>query len=187
MRFGRISEGMSSELAYPFELPGERVAPPDDRARFERMLEGHERRLRRFAAGIVADRDRLDDVLQEAYLKAYRKLPRRFDSAAHETAWLYRVVYRCCLDELRRRRPYELLDDVVAHAVDVDRRLALDRALRSLRPADRAAIFLVGVAGLDHAAAARVLGVPRGTFSWRLSVARSRFGDALAAEGIADA
>jgi RNA polymerase sigma-70 factor, ECF subfamily len=178
---------MSSELAYPFDVPGERVAAPDDRARFERLLDTHERRLRRFAAGIVTDRDRLDDVLQEAYLKAYRRLPRRFDSAAHEAAWLYRVVYHCCLDELRRRRSHEPLGEVVAHADDVDRRLALDRALRALRPADRAAIFLVGVAGLEHAAAARVLGVPRGTFSWRLSVARSRFGDALVREGLADA
>lgn len=177
---------MSSELVYPFQLRGERVAPPDDRARFERMLEAHERRLRRFAAGIVADRDRLDDVLQEAYLKAYRRLPRRFESAAHERNWLYRVVYGCCLDELRRRRAYEPLADVASDAVDVDRRLALDRALRALRPSDRAAIFLVGVAGLEHADAARVLGVPRGTFSWRLSVARSRFAAALAAEGVAD-
>jgi len=140
---------VSSELVYPFDVRRERVVPPDDRARFERLLEAHERRLRRFAAGIVADRDRLDDVLQEAYLKAYRRLPRRFDSAAHERNWLYRVVYTCCLDELRRRRRLdEPLADLAAHAVDVDRRLALDRALRSLRPADRAAIFLVGVAGL---------------------------------------
>ena len=186
MPFRRITQEMGYEVAYPFDLREERVAPPDDRARFERLLDAHERRLRRFAAGIVADRDRLDDVLQEAYLKAYRKLPRRFESAGHELAWLYRVVYRCCLDELRRRRPHEPLHEVEAHAEDVDRRLALDRALRALRPADRAAIFLVGVAGLEHADAARVLGVPRGTFSWRLSVARSRFGAALAEEGIGD-
>jgi RNA polymerase sigma-70 factor (ECF subfamily) len=177
---------MSSELAYPLDLPHAQVAPPDDRARFERLLDAHERRLRRFAAGIVTDRDRLDDVLQEAYLKAYRRLPRHFHSPGHELAWLYRVVYRCCLDELRRRRPYEQLQEIAVHAEDVDRRLGLDRALRALRPSDRAAIFLVGIAGLEHADAARVLGVPRGTFSWRLSVARSRFGDALEREGIAD-
>jgi RNA polymerase sigma-70 factor, ECF subfamily len=177
---------VGSELVYPFELRGEHVAPPDDRARFEQLLQAHERRLRRFAAGIVADRDRLDDVLQEAYLKAYRKLPRRFDSAAHERAWLYRVVYRCCLDEVRRRRPFEPLDEVEAHLVDLDHRLALDRALRALRPSDRAAIYLVGVAGLEHADAARVLGIPRGTFSWRLSTARARFRDALEREGISD-
>src|SRR3954447_12625326 len=120
---------MHAEIAYDLAV---RVAPPGDRARFEKLLDRHHRRLRRFAAGIVADRDRLDDVLQEAYLKAYRGLPRRFDSAAHERNWLYRVVYRCCLDDLRRRRPHERLDELAARAVDVDRRLALDRALRAL-------------------------------------------------------
>jgi RNA polymerase sigma-70 factor, ECF subfamily len=172
---------------YAYAAAHVRPAAPDDRERFEQMLERNDRRLRRFAAGIVTDRNRLDDVLQEAYLKAYRRLPRRFDSAAHESAWLYRVVYHCCLDELRRRRCHAELTDVAAHCGDADHRLALDRALRRLKPIDRAVIYLVGVAGLDHEHAARVLGVPRGTVSSRLSVARGRFRDALAREGIADA
>jgi RNA polymerase sigma-70 factor, ECF subfamily len=180
---------MNGELAYTAELRGERLAPPDDRARFEQLLDRHDRRLRRFVAGIVADRHRCDDVLQEAYLKAYRRLPARFAGEAQETAWLYRVVYRCCLDELRRARrtTHEELHDVHAPPGDVDRSLALDRALRALRPSDRAVIFLVGVAGLEHREAAAVLGIPRGTVSWRLSVARTRFRELLAAEGIADA
>lgn len=173
-----------AEIAYARGLA--RVAAPDDRERFEQMLARHDRRLRRFVAGIVADRHRLDDVLQEAYLKAYRGLPRRFESDAHERAWLYRVVYHCCLDEVRRARSHHELVDLPARGDDAERRLGLDRALRSLRPADRAVIFLVGVAGLDHLEAARVLGVPRGTVSWRLSAARARFRAALAKEGIVD-
>jgi RNA polymerase sigma-70 factor, ECF subfamily len=177
---------MNGELAYPVELRRERIAPPDDRARFERLLDRHDRRLRRFVAGIVADRHRCDDVLQEAYLKAYRRLPGRFDGDAQETAWLYRVVYRCCLDELRRakRATFDELPDVAAPADDADRALALDRVLRALRPADRAVIFLVGVVGLEHREAGAVLGIPRGTVSWRLSVARTRFRELLVAEGI---
>lgn len=163
-----------------------RIAAPDDRERFEQLLAAYDRRLRRFAAGIVADRTRLDDVLQEAYLKAYRALPRRFESAAHESAWLHRVVYHCCVDELRRRREHAELHDLTARAEDLERRLGLDRALRALKPIDRAVIYLVGIAGFDHEQAARVLGVPRGTVSSRLSVARGRFRAALAKEGIAD-
>jgi RNA polymerase sigma-70 factor (ECF subfamily) len=164
-----------------------RVAAPDDRERFEQLLQRYDRRLRRFAAGIVADRTRLDDVLQEAYLKAYRRLPVRFDSVAHESAWLHRVVYNCCVDELRRHRGHAELPDVPATGEDADRRLALDRALRALKPIDRAVVYLVGVAGFDHEQAARALGVPRGTVSSRLSVARGRFRAALEQEGIGDA
>jgi RNA polymerase sigma-70 factor, ECF subfamily len=180
---------MNGELAYELELRRARVAPPDDRARFERLLDRHDRRLRRFVAGIVADRHRCDDVLQEAYLKAYRRLPARFDTDAQETAWLYRVVYRCCLDELRRAKrdaADELVEGTAADA-DVDRALALSCVLRTLRPADRAVIFLVGIAGLEHREAGAVLGIARGTVSWRLSVARTRFRELLVAEGLADA
>jgi hypothetical protein len=53
---------MRTEIAYDLAV---RVAPPDDRARFEKLLDRHHRRMRRFAAGIVADRDRVDDGLQE--------------------------------------------------------------------------------------------------------------------------
>src|SRR3954454_11293692 len=135
---------MHGEIAYDLVV---RVAAPDDRARFENLLDRHHRRLRRFAAGMVTDRDRLDDVLQEAYLKAYRKLPARFANEAHEAAWLYRVGYSCCYAMLRRsRRP--VAPDQGRPVDDVDRRMSLDRALRGLKPSDRAAIYLVGVLGL---------------------------------------
>ena len=174
---------MHAEIAYDAAV---RVAPPGDRARFEKLLDRHHRRLRRFAAGLLADRDRLDDVLQEAYLKAYRKLPAQFANEAHEAAWLYRVVYRCCLDELRRaQRP--AAPDTGRPLEDPDRRLSLDRALRALRPSDRAVIYLVGVLGLEQHDAAAILGIPRGTLSWRLSVARTRFRELLAEEGLDDA
>ena len=63
-----------------------------------------DQRLRRVAFGMLADPNRVDDVLQEAYLKAFRRLPSRFENDRVESAWLYRIVYRCCLDELRSRR-----------------------------------------------------------------------------------
>lgn len=168
-------------------LADNRVRPPDDRERFEALLDRNHRKLRRFVAGIVTDRDRVEDVLQEAYLRAYRGLPRLFANEAHERAWIYRVVYCCCLDELRRAPRHATLVEDPGYTDEVDRRLALDRALRALKPSDRAVIFLIGFAGLNQSHAARVLGVPRGTVAWRLSVARKRFRDLLESEGFEDA
>jgi RNA polymerase sigma-70 factor (ECF subfamily) len=174
---------MSSELAYPLDLRGERVAPPDDRARFERLLDTHERRLRRFAAGIVTDRDRLDDVLQEAYLKAFQKLPAAFANEAHEAAWLHRVVFNTCLDELRsrgRRRDTAALDpELPTPSRDEHVGVAVAAALRALDPHDREVLLLVDLLGYDYETAADVLGVPRGTVASRLNKARSRFRQAL--------
>jgi RNA polymerase sigma-70 factor, ECF subfamily len=181
--------GVGADVVYAaerFRSDGSQRAlfgPPTERARFERMLDRHHRRLRRLVAGLIADRDRVDDVLQEAYLKAFRGLPRAFANDAHEATWLYRIVSRCCLDELRRRRrrrespAAEVV--VAAMSADAQPRLELEDAFRALAPDDRAVLLLVGVVGLDYETAAAILRVPRGTLAWRLSGARARFREVL--------
>lgn len=167
----------------PYAPPEPGVDAPSDRARFEEMLNRHHRKLRRMVAGVVADPDRVDDVLQEAYYKAYRRLPRAFANDAHEATWLYRVTYRCCLDELRARKRRRESATAEVHLsvvpAEAQGRVELEDALRALRPPDRAVLLLVGVLDLDYATAATVLGVPRGTLAWRLSTARARFRAAL--------
>src|SRR3954454_6742374 len=125
------------------------VDPPTDRARFEQMLDRHHRRLRKVVAGVIADPNRVDDVLQEAYYNAYRKLPRAFANEAHESTWLYRVVYRCCLNELRsrRRRPEAAVGDgeLAVVGTEPQRRMELEDAFRTLSPFDRAVLLLVGL------------------------------------------
>jgi RNA polymerase sigma-70 factor (ECF subfamily) len=167
---------VSGEVVYALERFGReepRLVPPTDRGRFETVLDRHHRRLRRVVVGMVGA-GRADDVLQEAYLKAYRKLPRRFANEAYEATWLYRVVYRCCLDELRRERRNRETSRaeirVVAPAsVDVG------DALRALPPQDRAVLLLVDLLGFSYQEAAGVLHVPRGTIASRLNAARTRF------------
>lgn len=188
---------MSAELAYLAdrlarrEEPAAAAAPEGEHRRFERLVRRHHARLRRVAAGVLDEADRVDDVLQEAYLKAYRRLPRRFENEAHEATWLYRVVVRCCLDEMRRarRRPRRAaVDPERLHAVASDRLapVALERAFRTLEPGDRSLLLLVEVLGLDYEAAASVLRLRRGTVASRLNRARGRFRSALEAEGVRD-
>src|SRR6187549_3834884 len=47
-----------------------------DRLAFDELLRRHDARMRGLAYKLMADRHRMDDALQEAYLKAYRALPR---------------------------------------------------------------------------------------------------------------
>jgi RNA polymerase sigma-70 factor (ECF subfamily) len=174
---------VSGEVVYALErFRGDesRVVPPSDRDRFERILERHHRRLRRVVVGILGDPNRVDDVVQEAYLKAYARLPRRFANEAHEATWLYRVVYRCCLDELRRVKRSREHPQAEIHAVAFERAsLGVADALRELAPQDRAVLLLVDLLGFDYAEAAVVLRVPRGTVASRLSAARTRFRSSL--------
>jgi RNA polymerase sigma-70 factor (ECF subfamily) len=101
-----------------------------------------------------------------------------------EAAWLYRIVYRCCLDELRgRRRRREtpgLVEEVLAtHDEDAVESLAVAAALAELRPDARAVVLLVSVIGLDYETAAAALRIPRGTVASRLNAARAQLREAL--------
>ena len=152
------------------------------RRRFENLLDRHEARLRRVAFGMLGDPHRVDDVLQEAFIKAYCKLPPRFENELAESAWLCRIVHRCCLDELRsrRRRPEAAgLPDVAAPEVP-ESALAIAAALSRLGPELRAVVLLVDVVGLDYETAGVALQIPRGTVASRLSAARSRLQELLA-------
>jgi RNA polymerase sigma-70 factor, ECF subfamily len=57
-----------------------------DEGAFAELIERHDRSLRSLAFRLLADRDRMDDVLQDAYVKAFRALP-RFRSASAPSTW----------------------------------------------------------------------------------------------------
>ena len=174
------------------ERPRPGAARTFEHAAFTAMVEDHDRGLRSLAYRLLgADRERMDDVLQEAYVKAYRSLSSfRGDASPH--TWLYRIVYNACLDDLRRRarRVVPLALDAVADrpvsGPDPGDRVALRRrlagALSELPVDQRAAVLLVDVEGFDYAAAGDVLGVPPGTVGSRLSRARAALRLALASD-----
>jgi RNA polymerase sigma-70 factor (ECF subfamily) len=165
------------------ELLLARARRGDARA-FARLAGEHGEGHRRLAFRLLGDRDRMDDALQEAYVRAFRALPRFKGDAALGT-WLYRIVYNACLDELRRgrRRREAVLDDAAAAAEDdVDARLDLAAALAALPVDLRAVVLLVDAEGLSYDEAAEVLGVPAGTIGSRLNRARAELRTALKGE-----
>lgn len=163
-----------------------------DRTAFADIVRHYDTRLRALAFRLLRDRDRMDDVLQEAYVKAYRGLP-RFKGDSAVGTWLYRITYNACMDDLRRRPAVASLSydsESAASMVDpksgpadiVVERYDLAVALDRLPPDQRAAVMLVDAYGLDYADAARVLGVRTGTIASRLNRARSALRGALGGE-----
>jgi len=154
-----------------------------DPADFVDLVRRHDRTLRALAWRLLGDRDRMDDVLQEAYVKAFRALPTfRGDADAAPGTWLYRITYNACMDELRRQRRVSLvpLDDAVGRPDprgDVGDRVVrshrLAAAIDALPPDHRAAVLLVDAEGFDYRSAAEVLGIPEGTVASRLNRARA--------------
>jgi RNA polymerase sigma-70 factor, ECF subfamily len=162
-----------------------------DQEAFAAVIRHYDPGLRALAYRLLGDRDLMDDALQEAYVKAFRALP-RFRGHSKLGTWLYRIVYNACLDELKRpsRRqdvPYEDIDHAPAPWSDpgdaVARRGDLGAALARLAPEERAAVLLVDAQGFDYREAARILDVPEGTVASRLSRARAHLRSALGNEG----
>lgn len=150
----------------------------DERA-FAALVRHYDEGLRALAFRLLGDRGRMDDALQEAYVKAYRALP-RFRGDASLGTWLYRIAYNACLDELKRTRGVVDLESVRDRAqagVDpvetLSIRQTLAHALGELPPEDRAAVLLVDREGFDYRSAAQVLGIPEGTVASRLNRARA--------------
>ena len=160
-----------------------------DQDAFAEIVGHYDHRLRALAFRLVGDRDRMDDVLQEVYVKAFRSLP-RFKGEAALGTWLYRITYNACMDDLRRRpaltpvsydddREATLIDERSGPAEIAVRRQDLAVALEGLPPDQRTAVLLVDAYGLGYGDAAEVLGVRAGTIGSRLSRARAVLRTAL--------
>ena len=151
----------------------------DGRA-FAELVARHDERLRAVARRVLRDPDRVDDALQEAYLKAFRGLG-QFRAHCSVATWLYRITYNACLDELRRRPVLVTADERVevaspatgpAEAAMANMEAAA--LLARLGPELRATVVLVHGYGFDYEDASRQLNVPAGTIASRLNRARSR-------------
>jgi RNA polymerase sigma-70 factor, ECF subfamily len=162
------------------------AAKDGDSEAFMVILDIHDRVLRSIAYRTLGDRDQMDDVLQDVALKAFIGLP-KFRGDSSLATWLYRIAYTTCLNRLRGavrtvslpdpedeegyRLPPGLSSADTADAVI--RHLELTAALASLTPQQRAVVALVLEGGMDHHAAAEVLGIPMGTLASRLAAARA--------------
>ncbi|HUG75706.1 MAG TPA: sigma-70 family RNA polymerase sigma factor, partial [Acidimicrobiia bacterium] len=160
-----------------------------DHRAFAQIVDHYDHRLRGLTYRLLGDRDRMDDVLQEAYVKAFRSLP-RFKGESALGTWLYRIVYNACIDDLRSQKATVPLDeriDTVDNRPDpadvASGRRDLAAALDTLPPDQRAAVLLVDAYGLDYAEAAAALGVASGTIGSRLTRARAALRAVLGADG----
>lgn len=83
---------------------------------FEAFVTKHENRLYRTALAVTGNVSDAEDIVQEAFLRAYEKAP-GFDSEEYEKAWLIRVTVNLCNSRLRspwRKRRSPLLDSYPA-------------------------------------------------------------------------
>jgi RNA polymerase sigma-70 factor (ECF subfamily) len=74
-----------------------------DKEAYGALVVRHSHTLFRVAYRITGNEADADDVVQEAFLRGYRKLA-GFESRANFSTWIYRIAVHCALDKVRRRR-----------------------------------------------------------------------------------
>ena len=157
-----------------------------DAAAFEELYRTHAGRLYSLLVRMAGSQVEAEDLLQDVFLHAYRKMA-SFRGDSTLGTWLYRLTVNHCLDVLRGRRTKmqratDSLDDdasvepaaampMVPTAVS---RLDLDRAIAKLPGGCRAAFVLHDVEGFEHHEVARMLGVSQGTSKSQVHKARMK-------------
>lgn len=164
-----------------------------------RWLEANQRLLRaavsRSSKGILDD-DKKEDAMQEASINIWRHWdqfdPHR-DRASRE-GWAYRIARNAAVDEIRRQisdsrrslrfathaREQALVnpEDIVVNGIA--QRDLIQRALSVLSPEQQQTIFIKAASGLTDVEAAKMLGIPLGTYKTRVRSARQKVEENIA-------
>ena len=164
------------------ELAG-RIRAGDGMA-FEELYQHHATRLYNLAYRMAGTAHDAEDLLQDIFLLAYRKLG-SFRGESSLGTWLYRLAMNHCLDVLRSRQARmgqqtDSLDDESAFVpttraqIGAVIRIDLERAIGQLPPACRAAFLLHDVEGFGHQEVGAMLGISEGTSKSQVHKARMR-------------
>jgi RNA polymerase sigma-70 factor (ECF subfamily) len=153
---------------------------------FQRALAPHMRAAWNLARWLVREPADAEDVLQEAYVRAFR----HFETFHGERArgWLLSIVRNACWSFLSRRGeaqepfdeeldtasvvPLQVTPEPEAHLVRSDQARRIQEEVQALRPEFREAFILRELEGLSYKEIADVTAVPIGTVMSRLSRAR---------------
>lgn len=165
---------MESEISVPSDAELVDAARRGDEAAFTILFERHYPAIRAFAYRFVLDAHGADDVAQETFIQAAKRLDSLRNDAGVR-AWLFQIAANQGRDRLRaarRRQRAEadaLPDSVPGNSAASDR---VEDALSGLPPDQRIAIGLVFFEGFTHREAAAVVGCAEATVSWRIMLAK---------------
>jgi len=166
------------------------AAKAGDKAAFTKLVGATTAEMYTLAFRLTGNAEDAQDVVQEAYVRAYKGL-KRFRGDAEFTSWMYRITANCANTHLARsaRHRHEAIDaanDVTdqrpgpeARLGSADERHALNLALQSLSPEMRAVVVLRDVYDMPHEAIAAELGISEGAAKVRLHRARRKLRERL--------
>ena len=164
-------------------------AKAGDAKAFDELVRKYRARVYSLALHLTGQASDADDITQDAFLKAYHKLP-EFEGRSEFFTWIYRITLHRALNSKRdrkRRRTVPLDDPRLVAAVEVDSHGDPERAVQlrqryrtlleafdQLTPLLQTTVVLTTLQGLSYKEAAVVLETTEGTIAWRIHEARRK-------------
>jgi RNA polymerase sigma-70 factor (ECF subfamily) len=167
----------------------------DDAAVFTSIFDHHRHAVHAYFLGRVADPELARDLLQETFLRVWRRLSEIGRLAAEQQrAWIFTVARNLTIDSYRASAAREAAEAALrqdastkettvagphAHAEFGERLAKLDAAIRRLPEELRVILSMATAGGLTSRQIGEALGEPAGTVRYRLSQARKQLAAAL--------
>lgn len=197
-----------SEPSAATDLDLVRLAQAGDIDAFGELVERNRRAVFRAALACVRSPAEADDVAQEAFVTAYRKLG-TFRGDSQFRTWLLSITWRKAIDRRKSisrwlrtavspsrsdtgEDPFDQMERVATSSrsqedtfVDEELQRNVMRLIRTLPGKLRDALLLAGTGEHTYEEISQILGAPLGTVKWRVSEARRVLKKKLAALGYA--
>lgn len=167
-----------------------------DGSAFSFLQKKYEGRIKNLIRRMIKDQDDVNDLTQEAFIKAYKALP-NFQFGYSFSAWLYRIASNNCIDFLRKRRFHKVsIDQPIGdedNYIDIkdedltpdieliskERKMIINEAIDSLPDNYKEIIELRHKKELDYKEIAEILKLPLGTVKAHLFRARKALYEVL--------
>lgn len=159
---------------------------------FKTLVERYEKPIFRVAWNILQEGHLAEDIAQDVFLTAFKKLKSFDPSRSRFSTWLFTIARRKCLNALRKKRERSLTG--IPEGADTrtpadcyrEREYSdlLDRELEQMPAAQKTAFILAEVEGLSYQDIAAIEGIRLGTVKSRINRARERLKRVLQLVGV---
>jgi RNA polymerase sigma-70 factor (ECF subfamily) len=164
----------------------------DREAEFRKLYEAHRTAVHAYFVGRTGDRWVAADLMQEVFLRAWKRFPELVGIAVDaQRAWIFTVARNLSIDDHRRERTRADTEAALRHepartspsasttVIGAERVAVVAEAIKRLPEQQRLTLTLAAAGGLNSAEIAAALGIPADTVRYRLSLARHTLAAAL--------
>ncbi|MCH7760822.1 sigma-70 family RNA polymerase sigma factor [candidate division TA06 bacterium] len=165
-----------------------------DMGGFDELVRRYQKKIYYLALKMVRDHDLADEVVQDAFVKAYHAM-NKFKEGYPFYPWIYRIAVNICMNHLKQsKRQIRLSDEREIREpvgrenphsnpekslMEVEKMKRLENAIDALPPKWKAVLVLRAHEDLSYEEISKVLRIPKGTVMSRLNRARERLKEVL--------